>query len=358
MYSKQFQHLINIFSLFSILLFSSTTSFAIYNGELVNPKSDLAGHNVIIDLWNGFGEDFTVCGGVIVDKDSILTAAHCVIESEGILRIRFATESKFMKPLPKGGLRVHSNAIVVHAGYEKSLKTDLEWENIPDLAIINFSEVRDRLSRSQEAIPSNYKPVVLSDQISFSKGNQVIITGPGWENDEGTLHNQLRSALVESEGPFSKTILSLRQGTSGACWGDSGSGAFVKNSSTGNLELVGIQTYLSGYPKGQESCLKATTNKYIKVAEYKDWITKASAYLRKLHPPKAIVFKNKFCDNFNDPKLNKLNPNLITGNETCELYKSVGADKVTFDFNFSYWPYPVNEGVPPEKVVISYTPFY
>ncbi|MDB5532382.1 MAG: peptidase and chymotrypsin/Hap [Hyphomicrobiales bacterium] len=190
---------------------------------LVGPSQDAgdaAAHTVMLLKRAGNASGF--CTGVVMARDIVLTAGHCV------------SGASDLAAYVGGGEPIPVSAASVHPGYRAdAIKTR---QRSIDLAMVKLSR----------PLPANLTPVRLSTRTSFAVGDLFYIAGFGLarEGDERSA-GTLRAGTITARAPLSSILLwaddPAKQGF-GACTGDSGGPIFSSNAS----ELVAITVWSRG----------------------------------------------------------------------------------------------------------------
>lgn len=188
------------------------------------------------------------CSGVIIGKDTILTAAHCVTRPAD-MRI-FYRDHGAPVMLPVRQVRInpgyHANARVTR-------------QRTVDLALVE----------SAAPLPARYQPAVLASSAgALPIGQSLVIAGYGM-GTEGVAQTTgtLRLGIIELRAPLSKVLLWAKDRNHsgvGACEGDSGSPIFAQGSDA----VLAITAWADG--RGHRRCGAFTQGTL--VAPQRGWI--------------------------------------------------------------------------------------
>jgi len=205
-----------------------------------------------------------LCGGTIIAKDWILTAAHCVspIKKYEYVHVYFGKHQEWDKG--DHDVKLPKTAIHVHAGYSTHPQTGVP---VNDIALIHYKNAAH-----------GFKNFPLLAKKEPSKG--MIITVAGWgvvNTATDTTAKLLRkvSVPVHSDAQCKKWVgapfaakttwcAGLAKGGKDACQGDSGGPAFRQEG--GKFKVYGIVSYGAGC--GQPN----SPGVYASVAAYRSWI--------------------------------------------------------------------------------------
>ena len=205
----------------------------------------MAPHAVMVLTSGARGAGF--CTGVVIGRDVILTAAHCVAGlAKTMVFFKQNDAPVFLPPA----------AIAVHPAYKA--EAPRTRERSIDLAII----------RTNAPLPEALKPVTLEQTANISLGALYGISGFGLTREgQGTSGGVLHWGKLRARAPLSSILLWAEDPKArgfGACEGDSGGPVF--NLETG--ALVAITSWSEG--EGKTHCGKLTQAALI--APQRAWI--------------------------------------------------------------------------------------
>jgi hypothetical protein len=214
-------------ALASILVALPQTSRAIVLGEAANDPSGLRSFTLRVESTRG-----ELCSGVAIDRQSVLTAAHCILGGG-----RFSVTSLGPDFRP----RKHAVArILPHPSFVPG--TTPRTQPGADLALI----------RLVQPLPADIVPLAPGGGMWSGDALTIAGFGLGAEGSPATAR-QLRSAKLVSAGVYTSAnsvtvaIDEARRGLSagaGACRGDSGGPAL--RGGPASRDLVGIVSWSSG----------------------------------------------------------------------------------------------------------------
>ncbi|XP_061398821.1 serine protease SP24D-like [Musca vetustissima] len=201
------------------------------------------------------------CGGSIISKNFILTAAHCVgtTDAQGeyytypasVFTVRAGSNDRF-----QGGVLVRVAEVITHEDYGNFLN---------DVALLRLEEPL--------IYSKNIQPIALATA-EVPPGAPVIISGFGRIKHGGDIPQKLQwntlTAITRSEckrlinWDSDALICLAHEANNGACNGDSGGPAVY------NGEVVGIAGFVYG------GCGNIYPDGYAKVYYHRDWIKEHS----------------------------------------------------------------------------------
>lgn len=232
-----------------------TREARIIGGQIVRPHS----HPYQAGLLSEFGSNTGLCGGSIISRRSILTAAHCLYGSIKTTTILGAHTITTPEPT-QTVLTAPSAAYRIHRSYNPANLNN-------DIAILI----------SPSAIQFNWwiQPIALAAATSSSFVGELA-TVSGWGNDGSRgISSQLRSvqnriisnsqcALTFGGFIIDSTICLSTAGIRGPCDSDSG-GPLTVQSGRNRLQ-IGVASF------GTSSCMMGAPSGFARVSSFRNWI--------------------------------------------------------------------------------------
>ncbi|MEZ4742465.1 MAG: serine protease [Bdellovibrionota bacterium] len=221
------------------------------------------------------------CGGVLVDRNWIISAAHCLRLDDG--GIREADIVVGRHDLDENeGVRIQIKNVYMHPNYNTSTH-----EN--DIALLQLSEPVDFIHPIGLIAQSINTPSVYENDLDKIKASEFIANGKilGWGNlnyedphfpfklHEANVpvvsNNTCRKAPLHSGMNIFENMIcaGYPRGGVDTCQGDSG-GPLVVKDNLGRWQLVGITSF------GRGCAIKGTYGVYTRVSKYIDWISQTA----------------------------------------------------------------------------------
>jgi len=238
--------------------------------------------NGIVQLKMKSSQGISTCTGSLIAQNIVLTAAHC-LASPGLqsVAVLFSLTDKNVK----GHQIIAATTGTIHHEYdnfasdvgvqhdiallklEKNAPVDFKLATLPKPSQIGLLKVGDKLTFAGFGITN----AIVRKQVKDALGRERVLSVPS--TGAGTLR-MVDNIVVTSITPDAKEISLDQSQGKGACHGDSGGPALLKQSD-GSLLLVGVTS------RGTENLGNCNVGViYTGVLGHLDWIASESAKLQ------------------------------------------------------------------------------
>ncbi|MGZ3691479.1 MAG: S1 family peptidase [Pseudobdellovibrio sp.] len=230
-------------------------------------KMGVVGIVIITDQGTG------ICSGSLLSKRIVITAAHCLDESEGQIQKMFVVFSNDISKAQKANV-IPAVTGLQNENFAPSADGGPSWN---DVALV-------KLSADAPAGFATVRLPTAATDAALKAGSKLTEAGFGKAEasrtataDTSGVLRQVGNLALLKKSPDGKE-LNIDESTKGSCNGDSGGPAFVKDTD-GKNTLVGLDSR----GNSQTTCLDVGI--YTNVASHLAWIASTSAKLMAMPDP-------------------------------------------------------------------------
>lgn len=233
---------------------------AVLQGDEISATSSIARSTV----WIFSAENpRQYCSGTLLDGHFVLTAAHCLSDITGLLKVGFAVKAS----LVNADNTLPVTASLMNSGFhtndnDPSAPIDQTDYDEEDLALLHLSGT----------IPQGYQSAsLLTDSSAIQPGDRLWVAGYGiFVPVQVGQEPKIREKSLAVKALWGKTEIELAQDNGiGACFGDSGGPVFVEQD--GHASVLGVIS------RGDHACYKYSI--ITRLDSYFGWIRESETLL-------------------------------------------------------------------------------
>ncbi|KAI9500065.1 hypothetical protein GGI25_004160 [Coemansia spiralis] len=227
-----------------------------------------------VSLLKKASETWYICGGSIISPNHIVTAAHCVVDTNGSAMPAANVSIGYNSIDKSKQTSVTSTKIFVHPQYASGSQRDSANDiAIVEVPTLKFGQNAERIAIYDGDIDSGQYLMAMGWGVTESNAVLLnILRGVLVMTGNTTDCQELNSAFNSNNGPQICTLGKLTPDHS-TCGGDSGTSVVINYE--GKQMLAGLDS-IAVYPDGGSCGVATSAHFYVRVSTHLDFVTKAT----------------------------------------------------------------------------------